>query len=72
MLQLAINESNSLNRVPKHLQTTRDEFVFRSYLAMEQFDIVLDEIKDDPNTPVGKRIFENNTTQTRSSQTFVM
>lgn len=52
--QLAINESNSLNRVPKHLQPVRDEFVFRSYLAMGQFDIVLDEISDGPNTPVGK------------------
>lgn len=55
-LQLAINESNSLNRIPKHLQSVRDEFVFRSYLAMGQFDIVLDEITDSPNTPVGKRL----------------
>ena len=28
--------------------------MFRSYLAMQQFDIVLDEITDSPNTPVGK------------------
>lgn len=53
--QLAINESNSLNRVPKHLQATRDEFVFRSYLAMQQFDIVLDEISESPDTPVALR-----------------
>eukprot|EP00603_Paraphysomonas_imperforata_P000988 CAMPEP_0114428968 /NCGR_PEP_ID=MMETSP0103-20121206/9223_1 /TAXON_ID=37642 ORGANISM="Paraphysomonas imperforata, Strain PA2" /NCGR_SAMPLE_ID=MMETSP0103 /ASSEMBLY_ACC=CAM_ASM_000201 /LENGTH=299 /DNA_ID=CAMNT_0001598249 /DNA_START=47 /DNA_END=946 /DNA_ORIENTATION=+ len=53
--QLAINEANSLNRIPKDLQSTKDEFVFRSYLAMQQYDIVLDEIADGPNTPVALR-----------------
>ena len=53
-LQLAINESNGLKRVPKHLMLARDEFVYRSYLAMGQYDIVFDEIKEGPNTPVGE------------------
>jgi coatomer protein complex subunit epsilon len=53
--QLAINESNSLSRIPKHLQSVKDEFVYRSYLAMRQYDIVLDEISDGPNTSVALR-----------------
>lgn len=51
--QLAINESNGLHRLPKQLTASRDEFVYRSYVALGQYDIVLDEIKDSPNTSVG-------------------
>jgi len=53
--QLAINESNGLSRVPKHLQPTKDEFVYRSYLALNQYDIVLDEIKDHADTAIALR-----------------
>jgi coatomer subunit epsilon len=51
--QLAINESNSLHRLPKQLAPARDEFVYRSYVALGQYDIVLDEIKESPNTSIG-------------------
>eukprot|EP00602_Paraphysomonas_sp_CaronLab_P006060 CAMPEP_0185018718 /NCGR_PEP_ID=MMETSP1103-20130426/1390_1 /TAXON_ID=36769 /ORGANISM="Paraphysomonas bandaiensis, Strain Caron Lab Isolate" /LENGTH=300 /DNA_ID=CAMNT_0027548655 /DNA_START=60 /DNA_END=962 /DNA_ORIENTATION=- len=53
--QLAINESNSLHRLAKHLNPIRDEFVYRSYLALGQYDIVIGEIQDTPSTPLALR-----------------
>ena len=55
--QLAINESNSLHRLPKTLVPARDEFVYRSYVALGQYDIVMDEIKDNYSTSVGMVAF---------------
>ena len=54
--QQAVNESNSLHRLPKALVPARDEFVYRSYVALGQYDIVMDEIKDSPNTSVGMSV----------------
>lgn len=51
--QLAINEANSLNKLPAHLVTEKQEFVYRCYVALEQYHIVLSEIKDSPKTPIG-------------------
>jgi coatomer protein complex subunit epsilon len=51
--QLAINEANSLSRIPAALHPERDEFVYRSYLALGQHNIVLSEVKDAPSTPIG-------------------
>jgi hypothetical protein len=52
--QLAINETNSLHRLPKHLIPVKEEFVYRSYLALGQYDIILGEINENnPNTSIG-------------------
>uniref|UniRef100_A0A7S2F9R0 Coatomer subunit epsilon n=1 Tax=Florenciella parvula TaxID=236787 RepID=A0A7S2F9R0_9STRA len=45
-------EASSLNRLPEALRIEVKEFVYRSYIAMGQHSIVLDEIKDAPGTPV--------------------
>ena len=50
--QLAINEANSLTKLPPHLVTEKQEFIYRSYLALEQYHIILSEIKDSPKTPI--------------------
>jgi coatomer protein complex subunit epsilon len=55
VLQLAINEASALNRIPTKLAVERDEFVYRSYLALGQYGIVLGEIKDTANTNVALR-----------------
>jgi hypothetical protein len=49
--QLAINEANSLNRLNPALAAEKDEFVYRSYLAMGQGTVILNEVKDKPSTP---------------------
>jgi coatomer subunit epsilon len=54
--QQAINEAGSLSRCPTALKDEKDEFVYRSYLALGQYSIVLSEVKDSPSTPVGKII----------------
>lgn len=51
--QLAINEANSLNKLPAHLVSEKQEYVYRSYVALEQYHIVTGEIKDTPKTPIG-------------------
>ena len=52
--QQAINEAGSLNRCPSHLKDEKEEFVYRSYLALGQYDIVLNEVKE--NAPIGRFI----------------
>ena len=49
---MAINEANGLNRLPSHLTTEKEEYVYRSYLALGQHHIILNEIKDSSNTPI--------------------
>ena len=51
--QSAINESNGLRRVPPHLVVEKTEYLYRSYLALKQYDIVLGEISDEADTPQG-------------------
>ena len=53
-IQLAINESNSLNRINPGLVSEKEEFVYRSYLAMGQANIVLNEIKAKSNPSPGE------------------
>jgi coatomer protein complex subunit epsilon len=48
-LQAAITEANSLKRVNKTLVQSRDEFVYRSYIGLGQYDIVINEIADSSN-----------------------
>jgi len=52
-IQLAINEASTLNKIPPSLTQEKNEFLYRSYLGLGQYDIVLGEIKDNANTPVG-------------------
>lgn len=51
--QLAINEASTMNRLNDALQIERDTYVYRSYVALGQYDVVLDEVKDESNTPTG-------------------
>ncbi len=44
--QLAINEANGMKRCPPHLVTEKSEFMYRSYLALGQYDVVLSEVSD--------------------------
>ena len=53
--QLAINEANTLSRCPAGLVSEKTEFLYRSYLALGQYHIILSEIKDVAATPVGLR-----------------
>jgi coatomer protein complex subunit epsilon len=53
--QLAINEGNGLHRIPANLVTEKEEFIYRSYLAMGQYDMILSEIRDSATTPVSHR-----------------
>ena len=38
-----------------HLQDEKDEFIYRCYIGMGQYRIVLQEISDSPSVPIGKR-----------------
>lgn len=51
--QLVINESNGLGRLNNALTIEKDEYVYRSYLALGQYDILMSEIKD--TAPLGLR-----------------
>jgi coatomer protein complex subunit epsilon len=44
--QMAINEASKLNRIQSKLLLERDEYVYRSYLGLGQFNIVLNEIAE--------------------------
>jgi coatomer protein complex subunit epsilon len=50
--QGAINEATSLGRIPPALIKEKEEFVYRSYLALGQYHIITGEVKDAPNTPI--------------------
>jgi coatomer protein complex subunit epsilon len=50
--QLAINEANGLFRTSANLEVEKKEFLYRSFLALGQYDVVTSEIKDDPSTPI--------------------
>jgi len=52
--QLAINEANGLNRLRQDLVHEKDEYLYRSYLALGQSHIIISEIKDSPSTPLGE------------------
>lgn len=43
--QLAIAEGSGLGRLPDSLRVERDEFIYRSYLALGQYSIVLGEVR---------------------------
>jgi hypothetical protein len=51
--QLAINEANTLNKLPSHLVIEKQEYVYRSYIALEQYHIVMNEIKENAKTSIG-------------------
>jgi hypothetical protein len=49
----AINEGSALpsSRLSDALKAERDSFVYRSYIAMGQSNVVVDEVKDNADTP---------------------
>lgn len=44
--QLAIAEGSGLGRLPEKLRVERDEFIYRSYIALGQYSIVLGEVRE--------------------------
>lgn len=55
MLQAAINEANALVKVSPALKPEKDEYLYRSYLGVGQYNIILNEVKDNSATPIGLR-----------------
>lgn len=51
--QLAINEANTLNRLNPTLAAEKEEYVYRSYLAMGQANVILNEAKIKPTSSPG-------------------
>jgi hypothetical protein len=52
--QAAINEASALTKINAALKQEKEEYVYRSYLGLGQYNIILSEVSDSPNTPVGK------------------
>lgn len=52
--QAAINEANALTKVNAALRQEKEEYVYRSYLGLGQYHVIVGEISDSPNTPVGE------------------
>ena len=50
--QLAIKEGSTLRIRAESTKIERDVFVYRSYIAVGNYSVVLDEIKDSRTTPV--------------------
>jgi len=50
--QKAITEGSGLQRLSEEKKIECKEFVYRSYIALGQCGVVLDEVKDTPETPV--------------------
>lgn len=50
--QLAIAEGNNLMRLSEPLRTERDEFVYRCYVGLGQYNLVLSEIKATAPVPL--------------------
>mmetsp|Transcript_40507 Transcript_40507/g.126708 ORF Transcript_40507/g.126708 Transcript_40507/m.126708 type:complete len:297 (-) Transcript_40507:31-921(-) len=50
--QLAISEATNLSRLPAQLKTERDEYLYRSYIALGQPRLVIGEVGDGADTPV--------------------
>jgi len=53
--QTCINEATSNKQIPASCNNERKEYLYRSFLALGQGDVVTSEIKDTPNTPTGLR-----------------
>lgn len=50
--QRAIQEGGTLSRLSEALRIEAKEYVYRSYIALGQFTLVVDEIPESPSTPV--------------------
>ena len=44
--QLAIKEANGMKKCPTHLQDEKNEYMYRSYAALGQYDVVISEVSD--------------------------
>jgi len=49
---MAISEGAGLSRIQGPLRTERDQFIYRSYIALGQYDPVISEVRDDMATPL--------------------
>lgn len=43
--QAAINEANGLKKIAKNLVEEKDELMYRCYIALGQFHIIVNEVK---------------------------
>jgi coatomer protein complex subunit epsilon len=53
--QQAIAEASGLNRLSPHLAKERDEFLYRSHVALGQYDTVIRSIGDDSSVALSLR-----------------
>ena len=51
--QNAINEASANKHIPAALINEKKEYLYRSFLALGQGDVVTSEIKDTSSTPAG-------------------
>jgi len=45
--QMALSEGSGLSRLSGNLKAEKDVFMYRSYIALGQYDVVLNEVRDD-------------------------
>lgn len=50
--QKAISEGSALQRLSEEKKIESKEYIYRSYIALGQCGVVLDEVKDEPTTPI--------------------
>lgn len=53
--QGAINEANGMTKLKPAVVSEKDEWVYRCYIGLGQFSLVIGEINDSSSTPIGKR-----------------
>ncbi len=56
--QSAINEANGLNRLKPHLQEEKDDYVYRAYIGLGQYDLVIGEISEGSKLTPSRRIIK--------------
>lgn len=54
--QQAINEANTLNRLNATLAAEKEDYVYRCYLALGQPSVLINEVKEKPNTATSNQI----------------
>lgn len=53
--QGAINEANGMTKLKPPVAAEKDEWVYRCYIGLGQYGVVIGEVNDSSATPVGKR-----------------
>jgi coatomer protein complex subunit epsilon len=53
--QGAINEANGMTKLKPPVIAEKDEWVYRCYIGLGQYGVVISEVNDSSSTPIGKR-----------------